>query len=146
MSDTLKFRDYRLNTCFPKGAGSVDQMPSAPGVYAEIHRAVNYIRVGHSTNMRSRNKAAMTWAERHKTGTHTKASEIKRAANGNSEITEIVKRYGAEGMEFYVICDDPRLVDKTERQALENFMHEWCRKQSVYFDINREAAQKILKV
>lgn len=141
MSQPLVFKDFILNVDFPEGEGDVERMPRTPGVYAEIHRPTNYIRIGHAVNMRGRNKAHMSWAEKHRLGTHTKPSEVTRAKNGNSEITEVAKKWGAEGLEYYVVCDDPRLEDRALREEIENFMHEWCRHQAVYYDMNREAAQ-----
>ena len=146
MTKTLIFRDYTLNIDFPEGEGSVGKMPNTPGVYAEIHRPTNYIRIGVSATMRSRNNGHMSWAEKHRLGTHTKPSEVSRAANGRSPITEVAKKWGASGLEYYVVCDDSRLTDPNERYAVENFMHEWCRTQDVYFEINREAAQVMLRV
>lgn len=113
MTDTLKFRDYSLNIKFPEGEGDVNKMPSTPGIYAEIHRPTNYIRIGHAANMKSRNKSHMAWAEKHRHGTHTKPSEVTRAKNGNSEITDVAKKWGAKGLEYYVVCDHPRLSEVT---------------------------------
>ncbi len=146
MTAPLKFRDYSLNISFPEGAGAVNEMPNAPGVYAEIHRPTNYIRVGHAADMKSRNKSHLAWAEKHRLGTHTKPSEVTRSQNGNSEITEVAKKWGAQGLEYYVVCDEPRLSDPNQRKDVENFMHEWCRNQDRFYNMNREAAQNRLKV
>ena len=146
MTVSLNFRNYSLNIEFPEGEGAVEKMPSMPGVYAEIHRPTNYIRIGHAANMKSRNKSHIIWAEKHRLGTHTKPSEVTRAQNGNSEITEVAKKWGAKGLEYYVVCDDPRLSDQNQRKDVENFMHEWCRNQNGFYNMNREAAQNSLKV
>ena len=145
MIKIIMFRDFFLHIDFPEGKGDVANMPTTPGVYAEIHRPTNYIRIGHADNMRARNKRHIEWAEKHRLKIHTKPSEISRANNGNSEITEIAKKWGAYGLEYFVVCDDPRLSDKNQRLAVENFMHEWCRQQKTYYNMNREAAQNKLK-
>lgn len=133
---------YRLNLVFPEGRGSVESMPRCPGVYAEIHRPTNYIRIGSAQEMRGRNKQHIAWAEKHKNGTHTKQSEVNR----KGPIVDVAKEHGASGLEYYVVCSDPGMADMAERQAVENFMHDWCRRQTKYLDMNGEAKHKHLRV
>lgn len=140
MTKSLTYNGIHLNLNFIKGKGDVSKMPTHGGIYAEVHWPTMTLRIGETGNsMRARNRGHLTWAEKHRTGTHTKPEEIRRAMNGNSTITEHAKKWGAAGIEYYVIVDTPEIQkDRPLRVAVERYLHEWAGTQRTYKNMNTQ--------
>lgn len=51
---------------------------------------------------------------------------------------ELAKEWGAEGLEHFVISDDPRFADRALRVACEQFLHGWAHEQTAYRNINTQ--------
>lgn len=143
------YQGIHLNLNFKKGAGAVadniNQMPTHGGIYAEVHWPTMSLRIGETGNsMRARNRNHLSWAEKHRLKLHTKPSEIKRASNGNSPITELAKKWGSTGIEYYVISDDPEIRSNRElRVACERHLHEWAKSQTTYKNMNTQKGYRI---
>ena len=134
----LNFADIRLNLDFEPGSGS--DMPALPGIYAEIHWPTRSLRIGESKNMRTRNKAHLRWADKHRAGTH-----LPKEANRKGPIVDLAKEWGSESLEHYLVSDDPRLIDRELRVECEKRLHEWARSQTLYCDLNRQRSYRTIK-
>ena len=128
---SLSFQGIKLNLEFRPGQGTVDAMPTGHGIYAEVHWPTKSLRIGESKAVRARNRAHMRWAQKHRDGSHT-----PKEAQRQGPIVELAKAWGAEGLEYYLISDDPRLADRELRVACEKHLHEWARKQTRFRDLN----------
>jgi hypothetical protein len=129
----LEFAGVALNLEFVKGRGDVRLLPNCPGIYAQVHWPTRSLRIGESKHVRTHNLAHIRWAEKHRDGTHP-----PHLANRRGLIVELVKAWGAEGLEHYLISDNPRLADRILRVDCEKFLHEWARTQKVYVNINTQ--------
>jgi hypothetical protein len=127
----LEYQGIFLNLDFQPGQGG--EMPAGPGIYAEIHWPTRSIRIGESKNVRARNRAHIRWADKHQAGSHS-----PKEANRRGIIVELVKEWGSEGLEHFLISGDPRLADRELRVACEKRLHEWARQQTVFRDINTQ--------
>lgn len=129
----MDYRGVKLNMNFQPGHGDVNNMPTGHGIYAEIHWPTRNIRIGEAGKVRARNRAHMRWADKHRAGTH-KPDQAKR----QGPIVDLARRWGSEGLEYYLISNDPRLTDRVLRVECEKFLHEWARNQGTYNNINRQ--------
>ncbi len=127
----LSYQGIELNFDFQLGCGGV--LPAAPGIYAEVHWPTLTLRIGESKNVRARNLAHNRWADKHKAGTHS-----PKEANRRGLIVELAKEWGTEGLEHFLISDDPRLADRVLRVACEKHLHEWARHQTTFQNLNRQ--------
>lgn len=128
----LFFKDIELNLDFQKGSGG--EMPSAPGIYAEIHWPTKSLRIGESKNIKARNRDHINWANRQKTG---RLSD--REARRKGPIVDLVKEWGSEGLEHFLISNDHRLSDHVLRVECEKYLHEWAEShQVVYRNLNKQ--------
>ena len=148
----IQLREYKLNMHWLKTDGHLAKDASrSGGVYAEIHWPTNSLRIGHAKEFRGRHMGHVNWAGKHKNGTHPPA-----LAKRKGEIVDIAKKWGKEGWRYYVICEHPNLqptpenfenkdAGKSEREAVENFLHHWAREiNHGFYNINRESAQNRL--
>ena len=133
--DHIIYEGIELNLDFKKGDGG--DVPNIPGIYAEIHWPTRSLRIGESKNMRSRNLQHINWANKHRAGTHN-----EKETNRRGIIVELVKKWGSEGLEHFVISGDSRLADRELRVACEIRLHEWARNQKLYEDINRQSGYR----
>jgi len=129
----MEFNGIKLNLDFQPGHGDVNNMPTGYGIYAEIHWPTRSIRVGESTAVRARNRGHIRWANKHRDGTHP-----PKEASRRGPIVELVKHWGSEGLEYYLISNDPRLADRVLRVECEKFLHEWARNQDTYCNLNTQ--------
>lgn len=131
----MVFRGIHFNLSFIKGEGDVAKMPTHGGIYAEVHWPTRSIRIGESGgSMRGRNRSHMRWADKHRNGTHNEKETFRRGV-----IVDLVKEWGSEGLEYYVITDDPRVRDDRElRVECEKHLHEWARQQTDFVNINTQ--------
>lgn len=129
----MYFQAIRLNLEFSQGSGNVYEMPVGIGIYAEIHWPTRNIRIGESQNVRKRNLAHIRWADKHRLGLHTPREALRRG-----RIVDLVKQWGSEGLEHYLISNDPRLADRVLRVECEKFLHEWAKTQGDYVDLNTQ--------
>ena len=130
------YRGIQFNLSFVEGEGDVAKMPTHGGIYAEIHWPTRSIRIGETgISMRGRNRNHINWANKHRNGTH-----IEKKANRKGIIVNLVKEWGSEGLEFYVITDDPRVrgEDKELRVDCEKNLHEWAQVQTEFRNINTQ--------
>ena len=130
------YRGIQFNLSFVEGEGDVAKMPTHGGIYAEVHWPTRSIRIGETgISMRGRNRNHINWANKHRNGTH-----IEKKANRKGIIVNLVKEWGSEGLEFYVITDDPRVrgEDKELRVDCEKNLHEWARVQTEFRNINTQ--------
>lgn len=129
------YRDIEFTLAFVRGKGCVDNMPNHGGIYAEIHWPTVSIRIGETgISMRNRNRSHMRWADRHRNGTHTEKEAARQGI-----IVELVKEWGSEGLEYYVITDDHRVRKNRElRIDCEKHLHEWARIQTEFRNINTQ--------
>lgn len=129
----MEFQGIELNLDFRPGEGSVANMPTGHGIYAEIHWPTRSIRIGESKAVRARNRSHIRWADKHRNGTHP-----PKEANRRGPIVDLVKQWGSEGLEYYLISNDPRLEDRELRVECEKFLHEWSRQQDTYRNLNTQ--------
>ncbi|WP_170399034.1 hypothetical protein [Ruegeria arenilitoris] len=129
------YRGIKFNLSFERGCGG--EMPAGPGIYAEVHWPTMNIRIGESKNVRSRNRGHIRWADKHKAGTH-KPEE----ANRKGPIVDLVKEWGSEGLEHFLISGDPRLSDRELRVECEKQLHEWARTQTIFVNMNRQRSYR----
>ncbi len=112
-------------------------MPRGPGIYAEIHWPTMSLRIGESKNVHARNRGHINWANKHRSGTHK-----EKETNRQGIIVELVKEWGSEGLEHFLISDDPRLADRELRVECEKELHEWARSQTTFRDINTQRSYR----
>ena len=130
------YKGIQFNLSFVQGEGDVDNMPTHGGIYAEIHWPTRSIRIGETGNsMRGRNRSHMRWADKHHNSTHN-----EKETNRKGIIVDLVKEWGSEGLEFYVITDDPRVrgENKELRVDCEKHLHAWARVQTEFRNINTQ--------
>jgi len=120
-----------FNLDFKKGCGG--EMPRGPGIYAEIHWPTMSLRIGESKNVHARNRGHINWANKHRAGTHN-----EKETNRQGIIVDLVKEWGSEGLEHFLISGDPRLADRELRVECEKELHEWARRQTTFRDINTQ--------
>ncbi len=129
----MDFEGIPLHLDFRRGFGDVSKMPTGFGIYAEIHWPTLNLRIGESQNVRARNLAHIRWADKHRFGTHSPKETLRRG-----RIVDLVKEWGSEGLEHYLITSHPRLADRVLRVECEKFLHAWARTQTQYVDINTQ--------
>ncbi|HMO08517.1 MAG TPA: hypothetical protein PKD10_12850 [Paracoccaceae bacterium] len=129
----MELRGIRLNLDFVQGRGDVLAMPAGPGIYAEIHWPTRSLRIGESQAVRARNLSHIRWADRHRSGTHN-----AKEANRRGPIVELVRVWGSEGLEHYLISADARLADRELRVECEKYLHGWARTQTVFCNISTQ--------
>ncbi|MEO0344111.1 MAG: hypothetical protein AAF198_11810 [Pseudomonadota bacterium] len=129
------YRNIHLDLTFIEGKGPVSNMPTHGGIYAEIHWPTRSIRIGETGNsMRGRNRSHMRWADKHLEGTHNEKEAARKGP-----IVDLVREWGSEGLEYYVITDDPRVREDRElRVECEKRLHEWAREQTEFTNINTQ--------
>jgi hypothetical protein len=124
-----------MNLKFVQGQG--DNIPAAPGIYAEIHWPTMNIRIGESKNMKSRNQSHKNWARKHKEGSHD-----ERETRRQGQIVDLVKKWGAEGLEHFLISDDPKLEDRVFRVECEKELHRWAKTQTRFKNLNAQTGYR----
>ncbi len=129
----LIFDGVALNLNFVQGQGDVRLLPKGPGIYAQVHWPTRSLRIGESKHVRTHNLAHIRWAEKHRAGTHP-----PHLANRRGVIVDLVMTWGAQGLEHYLVSDDPQLADRIFRVECEKFLHAWARTQTVYVNINTQ--------
>ena len=129
----MDYLGIHLNLEFRQGFGDVRKMPVGHGIYAEVHWPTRNLRIGESQGVRARNLAHIRWADKHREGTHTVKESSRRG-----RIVDLVRVWGSEGLEYYLISADPRLADRMLRVECEKFLHEWARTQSEFIDLNTQ--------
>lgn len=127
----MLYQGINFNLDFKKGQG--DNIPNTAGIYAEVHWPTLNLRIGESKKMRARNQGHIRWADKHKAGTHSE-KEAKR----QGRIVELVKIWGSDGLEHFLISADPRLADRVLRVECEKHLHEWARTQTIYKNLNTQ--------
>ena len=130
------YKGIQFYLSFVEGEGDVANMPIHGGIYAEVHWPTRSIRIGETgISMRGRNRKHISWADKHRNGTHN-----EKEANRQGIIVDLVKEWGSEGLEFYVITNDPRVrgKDKELRVDCEKHLHEWARVQTEFQNINTQ--------
>lgn len=130
---TLTFKGIQLNLTFAPGHGDVNRMPVGHGIYAEVHWPTRSLRIGESKAVRARNLAHIRWADKHRQGTHG-----PREAGRCGVIVELVKAWGSEGLEHYLVSNDPRLADRVLRVECEKYLHDRARNQTDFVNINTQ--------
>jgi hypothetical protein len=138
----MTYKDVYFNLVFKQGEGDVANMPTHGGIYAEIHWPTLSIRIGETGNsMRGRNRAHMRWADKHRNGSH---NEKEKARQGI--IVDLAKEWGSEGLEYYVICDDPRVLkDRELRVECEKRLHLWACEQTEFRNFNTQRGYRTRK-
>ena len=129
----MEFQGIKLNLDFRPGFGDVRKMPTGHGIYAEIHWPTRNIRIGESQAVRARNLSHISWANKHRQGRHGPKEAQRRGL-----IVELVKIWGSDGLEYYLISNHPRLADRELRVECEKFLHEWARMQTEYLNLNTQ--------
>ena len=131
----MVYRDIQFNLSFVEGGGNVANMPTSGGIYAEIHWPTRSIRIGETGNsMRGRNRSHMRWADRHRNCTHN-----EKETNRQGIIVDLVKEWGSEGLEYYVITEDQRVREDRElRVDCEKQLHKWAQVQTEFRNINTQ--------
>ena len=131
----MVYKGIQFNLSFSEGEGNVADMPTHGGIYAEIHWPTRSIRIGETGNsMRGRNRSHMRWADKHRNSTHN-----EKEANRQGIIVDLVKEWGSEGLEYYVISEDLRVREDRElRVDCEKHLHEWARVQTEFQNINTQ--------
>lgn len=101
----------------------VDELPTTPGLYAEICWEKLGVRVGETgQSVRGKIRHDIRWFK----GMHN-GSEKPEQLRRTSPICSAAKEFGHAGFKFYLISSDSRLSDKPLRQECERFMFDWCR-------------------
>ena len=116
---TSSGRHYTLNLHFPAGRGNPENLPSRPGVYAEIQRNEKCITIRQSKNMKGRSNGHSSWA---------------RKPDRDGRIADVAKKWGVNGIECYVICDAPGMADADERKDVKKRMVDWCQSPECPYD------------
>ncbi|MEM6382041.1 MAG: hypothetical protein AAF739_05150 [Pseudomonadota bacterium] len=131
----MMYRAIQFNLEFVEGEGNVSHMPTHGGIYAEIHWPTRSIRIGETGNsMRGRNRSHMRWADKHRMGTHNARETARQGV-----IVELAKQWGSEGLEYFVITDDPIIrEDREMRVQCEKWLHEWARVQTDFQNVNAQ--------
>lgn len=129
----LEFDGIPLILDFVRGHGDVRLLPNGPGIYAQVHWPALSLRIGESGHVRSHNLAHIRWAEKHRAGTHA-----PHLANRRGNIVDLVRIWGAKGLEHYLVSDHPRLADRVLRVECEKYLHGWARGQTIYVNINTQ--------
>ena len=131
---SMVYKGIELNLSF-EGEGKVDDMPTHGGIYLEFHRPTRSIRIGETGNsMRARNRSHIRWADNHRYSRHTGKEAARKGV-----IVDLGKKWGSEGLEYYVITDDLRIrEDRDLRVACEKHLHEWARMQKDFRNINTQ--------
>jgi hypothetical protein len=129
----LEYQGIVLNLDFRPGAGDNDRITTGHGIYAEVHWPTRSLRIGESQNVRARNRQHNAWANKHRAGTHSPKETSRRGA-----IVDLVKQWGSEGLEHYLISNDARLADRELRVACEMFLHAWSREQTEFRNLNTQ--------
>jgi hypothetical protein len=135
MNGKLVLLDLLLNMDWRKGGGR--ELPRRPGIYVEVLWPVQGIRIGQSKNMYGRHQGALRWYRGMKAGTD-------RDVNRRGILPDYARRYGADGLEPFVISADPSLECELIRKRLEAHLHEWARTQSVWRNFNTEGTRRYL--
>jgi hypothetical protein len=133
----MDFQGIPLNLDFRQGLGNVRDLPTGPGIYAQVHWPTRSLRIGESQSVRKHNLAHIRWADKHRAGTHPAEEAARRGV-----IVELVKTWGSEGLEHYTISADPRLSDRVLRVECEKFLHAWARTQDQYVNINTQRSYR----
>ena len=131
----MNYRGIRFQLEFHPGIGDVSLMPTHGGIYAEVHWPTKSLRIGETGNsMRARNRSHMRWADKHRDGTHD-AQELAR----QGPIVDLARKWGSEGLGYYVITDDRRVRDDRElRVDCEKWLHQWAAEQTQYTNLNAQ--------
>lgn len=76
----------------------------------------------------------MRWADKHRNYTHNEKEAARQGV-----IVELAKQWGSQGLEYYVITDDPKVRgDRELRVDCEKRLHEWARGQKAFRNINTQ--------
>lgn len=119
---TLKFRGITLDVGFEPGQGAVvGDLPTSPGIYAEIHWPRRGVRIGETgRSIRGKIRHDIRWFDSMQDGS-APAEQLRRTI----PIAETAKAHGSAGFEFYVVSADSKLDDKALRQACERHLFGW---------------------
>ena len=135
LENRMAYRGVEFNLSFSEGEGDVASMPTHAGIYAEIHWPTRSLRIGETGNsLRGRNRSHLRWAEKHRAGAHK-----GKVATREGMIVDLAKKWGAKGIEYYVICDDSKVQNDREfRVDCEKHLHQWARVQTEFRNINTQ--------
>ena len=133
----MEFRGIELNLDFRPGFGDLSNMPAGHGIYAEIHWPTRSIRIGESQAVRARNLSHMRWANKHREGAHG-----PKEAQRRGPIVDLAKRWGSQGLEYYLISNHPKLADRELRVECEKFLHEWAGSQTEFRNMNNQSGYR----
>ena len=110
----------------------VANLPSVPGLYAEIEWETRGVRIGETgISIRGKIRHDIAWFDGMHNGT-APPQQLRRTL----PIAIAAKKHGAAGFEFYVVSSDPRLRDKAIRQDAERFLFEWVAKHPTHVNWN----------
>lgn len=130
----MNYKGIELNMDWtPEKDVPISDLPKCAGLYAEIHWRSFGVRIGHSTNIKSRHSEAKCWMNKMHAGT-AKPSEQRRS----NLHCQAVKLDGAKGFGHFVISIDPRLEDGMLRLELETYLFNWVSRSDIYQDFNTQ--------
>ena len=131
----VEYRGILLAVNWKPGVGtSVAELPSTPGLYAEIHWPRRGVRVGETgTGIRRKIQHDIRWFKAMHEG-RAPLEQLKRTI----PIAQVAKELGAEAFEYYVVSVDPRLTEKSLRQDCERFVFRWLEAHSDYESWNHQ--------
>mgnify|MGYP005862266707 CR=1 FL=1 len=115
------YRGLYLHVNWIKGSGFYARdAPKSSGLYAQIYWPEKAVRIGQSSDIRSRLSEATAWAKAMHLGT-ARVEQLRRT----SEICERVKATGNSDFEYFVISESPEFSDKAFRLECEAFLFGW---------------------
>jgi hypothetical protein len=131
----LEFNGIKLNVDWtPDNALKVERLPTCAGVYAEIHWPKHGVRIGETgVSIRGKILHDIRWFQGMHDGTEA-PEQLRRTI----PIALAAKEHGASGFAFYVVSDDPRLLDKKLRQECERHLFAWLNDHPGYQSWNHQ--------
>ncbi|MDX1820110.1 MAG: hypothetical protein R3197_04360 [Paracoccaceae bacterium] len=115
---------------------AVDQLPTTPGVYAEVYLPERGVRIGETgRSIRGKIRHDIRWFRSMRDGTAPE-HQLRRTL----PIAQAAKRTGDAGFAFFVVSNDPRLEAKDVRQSCERFVFDWVRRSPYWVDWNRQVS------
>ncbi len=131
---SLIYRGIHLSVDWSGNGLAVPELPTLPGIYAEIYVSERGVRIGETgRSIRGKIQHDIRWFSSMHDGT-APPEQLRRTL----PIAEAAKRTGADGFAFFVVSCDPRLGDKQLRQDCERHLFEWVRNHSHWIDWNRQ--------
>lgn len=118
----------------PESSVLVHDLPTSPGLYAEIHWEMSGVRIGETgRSIREKIRHDVRWFNDMHKGT-APLQQLKRTI----PIALAAKAAGADAFSFYVVSADPRLADKSLRQECERYMFKWVETHKSYVSWNHQ--------